>query len=87
MIGYTSNGRVGAACYNAFHTYTAPVLLAAFGHLAGKPASLALALIWMAHIGFDRMLGFGLKYPNRFQDTHLSGKRHRADSAAAMLSR
>ena len=85
MIGYAFNARVGAVCYNAFHTYTAPVLLAVFGHLAGKPASLSLSLIWIAHIGFDRMLGFGLKYPNRFQDTHLSSKRHRADATAAAV--
>ena len=87
MIGYAFNVRVGAACYNAFHTYIAPVPLAVFGHLAGKPASLSLALIWIAHIGFDRTLGFGLKYPNRFQNTHLSGKRHRADSVAAAVSK
>lgn len=83
MIGYAFNARVGADCYNTFHTYTAPVLLAVVGHLAGKPASLLLSLIWIAHIGFDRMLGFGLKYPSGFQDTHLSSKRHRADSTTA----
>jgi len=33
---------------------------------------LAYSLIWLAHIGFDRMLGFGLKYPTRFADTHLA---------------
>ena len=78
MVAYAFNARVGAVCYNAVHAYTAPVLLAVFGHLGGKPAVLSLAFIWIAHIGFDRMLGFGLKYPNHFQDTHLSSKRHRA---------
>jgi hypothetical protein len=32
-------------------------------------------LIWTAHIGFDRMLGYGLKYPTRFKDTHLNPNR------------
>jgi hypothetical protein len=32
--------------------------------------------IWIAHIGFDRMLGFRLKYPNNFKDTHLAPGRH-----------
>jgi hypothetical protein len=36
---------------------------------------LLLALIWVAHIGLDRMLGFGLKYPTQFKDTHLAPTR------------
>ena len=32
---------------------------------------LAGPAIWLAHIGFDRMLGYGLKYPSGFKDTHL----------------
>ena len=31
----------------------------------------ALALIWIAHIGLDRALGYGLKYATGFGDTHL----------------
>ncbi len=31
----------------------------------------SLALVWFAHIGFDRMVGYGLKYPTDFFDTHL----------------
>ena len=42
-----------------------------FGVLAGRPIYISLGLIWFAHIGFDRMMGFGLKYPTRFGDTHL----------------
>jgi hypothetical protein len=30
-----------------------------------------IALIWLAHIGLDRMLGYGLKYPTEFKDTHM----------------
>ena len=59
-----------------------PFLLAVFGHVAGKPASLSLALIWIAHICFDRMLGFGC----RFENTLLSGKRHRGDSVGAAVA-
>jgi hypothetical protein len=43
------------------------------------PAALPLALIWTAHLGFDRALGFGLKYPTRFKDTHLNPVRHAAE--------
>jgi hypothetical protein len=60
MLGYLAGGRVGAASYNLFHTYTAP------GLLAESPLVVSVALVWFAHIGFDRMVGFGLKYPTGF---------------------
>ena len=41
------------------------------GFLVGVPAAAAGGLIWIAHIGFDRALGYGLKYPTGFGDTHL----------------
>lgn len=71
MLGYLLGPRVGATCYNAGHTYTGPLLLALAGHLAARPVLLAIALIWAAHIGFDRLLGYGLKYGTAFKETHL----------------
>ena len=71
MVGYLRGPHLGAVLYNAFHTYAAPALLAAFGVLADQPLCLHIAMIWTAHIGFDRLLGYGLKYPTRFQETHL----------------
>jgi hypothetical protein len=43
--------------------------------------ALLLSLIWAAHIGLDRMLGFGLQYPTRFKDTHLNPDRHALEIA------
>jgi hypothetical protein len=71
MMGYLVNTRVGTALYNLVHTLTGPCLLLAVGLLIAQPLAISLALIWTAHIGFDRMLGFGLKYPTHFKDTHL----------------
>ena len=71
MLGYLMGARIGAAVYNVAHTYALALPLALLGFLAGRPAILAVALIWVAHIGFDRALGFGLKYPTGFGDTHL----------------
>lgn len=71
MVGYLKGPRLGAMLYNAFHTYAAPALLAGVGVLAGQPLCIDIAAIWTAHIGFDRLLGYGLKYPTRFQETHL----------------
>ena len=71
MLGYVMGPRAGAAAYNVAHTYALALPLALFGFLAGRPLALAVALVWIAHIGFDRALGYGLKYPTRFGDTHL----------------
>jgi hypothetical protein len=70
-IGYLVNPRVGSVAYNAVHTYVLPGLLAALSILASFPAGIQIALIWFAHIGMDRALGFGLKYATAFKDTHL----------------
>jgi hypothetical protein len=71
MLGYLSDVRVGAAVYNFAHTFFTPGVLLAIAILAPKRQLLPFAVIWIAHIAFDRMLGFGLKYPTRFKDTHL----------------
>ncbi|HWZ96854.1 MAG TPA: DUF4260 domain-containing protein [Candidatus Dormibacteraeota bacterium] len=71
MLGYLLNVRVGATLYNAVHFYAGPLLLLTFPVLANRMFVLPYALIWIAHIGMDRMLGYGLKYPTQFKDTHL----------------
>jgi hypothetical protein len=71
MVGYLAGPRVGAACYNAAHTYLVPATLAGIGTLLDVPVLTTLALIWAAHIGFDRLVGYGLKLPTTFVDTHL----------------
>ncbi len=71
FLAYFFSSRAGAIAYNAVHTTLAPLLLlvaaAWFGTLLGEH----VALIWLAHIGLDRALAFGLKYPAAFSDTHL----------------
>jgi hypothetical protein len=71
MLGYLANKKIGAAVYNLGHTYTASLLLLSALWLSGQTAYAWLAMIWLAHIGFDRMLGYGLKYETAFKDTHL----------------
>ena len=76
MLGYAANIKVGAITYNAVHTYVGPLVLAGYSFASNRRAIFSLSLIWIAHIGLDRMLGFGLKYPTRFNDTHLNLDRH-----------
>jgi Domain of unknown function (DUF4260) len=71
LAGYLFGARKGAAVYNAVHSYMGPLVLAALAVAGALPAALPLAFIWTAHIGLDRALGFGLKYPSAFGDTHL----------------
>jgi hypothetical protein len=76
MLGYAANVRVGTITYSAVHTYVGPLVLAGYSFGSNRSAIFWLSLIWIAHIGLDRMLGFGLKYPTRFNDTHLNLDRH-----------
>ncbi|MGH3088713.1 MAG: DUF4260 domain-containing protein [Rubrobacteraceae bacterium] len=71
MLGYLAGVRTGAVVYNVFHAYPLPALLALFGVFSGGGLVLSLALIWFAHIGMDRVIGYGLKYPTGFKNTHL----------------
>jgi hypothetical protein len=71
FAGYLAGPRVGAWAYNSLHTTIGPIALVAVGVLADIDWCLQLALIWLAHIGLDRLLGYGLKYPTAFKDTHL----------------
>jgi Domain of unknown function (DUF4260) len=71
MLGYVANPKIGSAAYNLVHTLAGPIFLLGVAIVAPLPALEPCAVIWLAHIGMDRMLGYGLKYPTRFRDTHL----------------
>jgi hypothetical protein len=71
MLGYVRGPRLGAAVYNLGHTWLLPGILAAVGLIGGTSFAVDVALIWLGHIGIDRLLGYGLKLPSGFQDTHL----------------
>ncbi len=71
MLGYLINPRVGSATYNLAHTLTIPLALLLTGYIQHWNLTTELALIWIAHIALDRLLGYGLKYPTFFKDTHL----------------
>src|SRR5699024_10309690 len=64
MIAYVKNDQIGAIIYNLFHTYILPVLLFIFSHYTNMHTWMMISIIWLAHIGMDRMIGYGLKYPS-----------------------
>jgi hypothetical protein len=71
MFGLLSGYRTGARVYNLAHTYTLPVALGAVAWLIGSAWLVPIAIIWVAHIGLDRAVGYGLKYPGTEHATHL----------------
>jgi hypothetical protein len=72
MIGYLAGPRLGSLSYNIVHTYTLPLALGSVGFWADIRMALLVALVWIGHIGADRLVGYGLKFESGFKDTHLS---------------
>jgi len=72
MFGYLKGPKTGAHAYNLAHTYVGPFLLGAVAYSGGLPLLFPYGLIWVAHIGLDRLLGYGLKYGTDFKDTHFT---------------
>ncbi len=85
MLGYLAGPKVGAIGYNIGHSYLGPALLAGLSLVQGDHLLSQLAAIWVAHIGFDRMLGYGLKYGVAFGHTHLGLKGKAAKAAEKPL--
>jgi hypothetical protein len=71
FFGYAFGTRVGAYCYNTLHSSVGPIIMGMAGWVLNWPVVVALATIWICHIGFDRALAFGLKYTDDFKHTHL----------------
>ncbi len=81
MLGYVAGPRVGALTYNAVHNWTLALGMLALGWWASSGPALLVGAVLLAHVGMDRALGYGLKLPTSFQDTHLGrigrqGKAH-----------
>lgn len=71
MLGYLINTKVGAFTYNLFHYRAIAVGLLIFGYIYENQLVLLSGVMLFSHIAFDRMLGYGLKYPDNFKNTHL----------------
>jgi hypothetical protein len=83
MIPYLANPRAGAISYNLVHNYALPLAIAAACIGLHRNEFLPYLLIWTAHIGIDRFLGYGLKYPDAFGRTHLGTLGRGAESPRA----
>jgi hypothetical protein len=70
-LGYLAGPRVGAFTYNLIHTWAPGFVTLAIGAWLASPVLLVIGAILVAHVGMDRAMGYGLKLPSSFQDTHL----------------
>ncbi len=76
LFAYFHSARVGAIAYNTMHSYVLPLMIFAYGIFVSSAIAEKLAIIWIAHIGFDRALGFGLKYSRGYKFTHFGKRGH-----------
>lgn len=83
MLAYLKRPCLGARYYNMAHTYLLPGVLGLLGWILNANALLPVALIWVNHIGVDRLLGYGLKYSDGFGFTHLGVLGKRGATSAA----
>jgi uncharacterized membrane protein len=73
IAAYALGKKAGATVYNLIHLEVWPLILAAYGVIGDEQTAIQIALIWLAHIGIDRAVGLGFKYPDAdFQDTHFN---------------
>jgi len=71
MVGYLANPRFGSWTYNLIHHKGLAVALYLLGYLFSTPWLMFAGTLLLGHSSFDRVFGYGLKYPDAFQNTHL----------------
>ncbi len=71
FLAFIGGRRVGAMAYNAAHATIGPIVVVLAGLSTANPWVTGAGLVWAAHIGIDRALGYGLRYPHSFERTHL----------------
>ena len=72
FIVYAVHRRAGSIVYNLVHTTVFPLALGIYSVASGFTPGIQASLIWFAHIGMDRLFGYGFKYPAEFKETHFN---------------
>ena len=71
FFAFLAGNRIGAWAYNIVHHPLLPGMLIGLALATGAQTALLVGLIWLAHIGMDRVAGYGYKYPSSFKVTHM----------------
>ncbi len=82
-LGYVAGPRIGSIAYNLTHHKAIAVAAYLVGALLGSQILQLVGVIILAHSSLDRVVGYGLKYPDSFDHTHLGwvGKTAKARAA------
>lgn len=72
FLFYLLDKNIGVFVYNLLHTFIGPIILITAAYFLSWPVGIQFSLIWFAHIGMDRLVGYGLKYSGEGKDTHLT---------------
>lgn len=70
-IGYVGGPRIGSFTYNLFHNWAPGLVVLGLGVWLAAPWLQLAGAMLIAHVGMDRAVGYGLKLPTSFKDTHL----------------
>ncbi|MDN3722760.1 DUF4260 domain-containing protein [Aequorivita sp. SDUM287046] len=71
MVGYLINAKIGALIYNIFHHKAIAIVIGLIGFYSNNQILILIGIILFSHASFDRIFGYGLKYPDSFKNTHL----------------
>ena len=80
MIGYLAGPRVGAIAYDLVHHKGIAIALYLLGAALGNTVLMVAGTVMLGHSSFDRIFGYGLKYPDSFSHTHLGMIGRRSES-------
>jgi hypothetical protein len=71
MLGYLGGPRLGVLTYNLLHYRGLAVAVYFLGFYLEVPFLIWSGVVMFLHSTLDRVFGYGLKYPDSFQNTHL----------------
>ncbi len=71
MLGYIINPRIGSITYNVFHHKGIAIAIYLVGIYLQNPVLQLIGIMLFGHAAMDRVMGYGLKYPDHFKHTHL----------------
>ena len=71
-LGYLKDQKTGSLTYNTIHSYNVPAFLTAVAWFVGLQWLAPYFAIWFAHIGIDRLVGYGMKFPDNHKRNHLN---------------
>jgi hypothetical protein len=71
MLGYLINTQIGALTYNSIHHKAVGITLYVLGSIFANPLLQLTGVILFGHSSMDRIMGYGLKHSDSFQNTHL----------------